>query len=188
MKTRGFTLVELIVVVVLMIILGSVITAGYVTYINRAADGQANALTKSVITAAERYYNTNQEYPTSTLLAGGSTPPSAAAYTTMSTVLESQKLGLNDGTYKLFPCSGTCTVPYATGDYVHYLTKGAASGTAKTYAISGTGCIVTFPTSENDGESYVIVYKKKENGYLTFHRSANGGPTTNDNFYCPFSG
>lgn len=184
MYRRGFTLVELLVVIAIISILTTIITVGYITYSNRSADNSARSLATQVLNSAERYYNRNLEYPTSTALQGGNTPPTNTKYTSMAQTLDTTVVGLKSGKFKLFPCSGTCTVPNTSGDFVYYLTKGSAAGSSKVYTING--CSFTFPSTEADGQSFIMAYQKKEDGSWQYYRSINGVPTTSNTSTCPF--
>lgn len=189
MRQRGFTIIEIIVVVSIISILAGIVTVAYIQQQNRANDSQANALVKIVTNAAERYHSKNLEYPTATTLLGAAptnTAPTANQYNTIRTVLDSPVDALKDRQYKLFVCSGTCTLPNANGNYVYYLTKGSAAGSARTYSISDNSCVFTFPTTEYDGESYLIVYKQTESGNWKYFRSSNGNVSTSDTFWCAF--
>ncbi len=188
-KQRAFTLVEILVVVTMIAILAGIVTVGYIQYQNKSNDSQAKGLQKLVTSAAERYYSKNLQYPTATTLLGSAPTnnvPTPGQYNTIRTVLDTTLDSLNSGPYKLFVCSGTCTVPNAGGNYVYYLTKGSGAGSAKTYSpTDNPGCVFTFPTSESDGDSYLMMYKTSESTAWQFYRSGNGGITTNDSFWCP---
>ncbi|MBP9667938.1 type II secretion system protein [Candidatus Saccharibacteria bacterium] len=187
MKQRGFTLVELMIVAAIITILSGISVLGYIQYQNKAYDGQAKNLARAIINGAERYYSNNVEYPSATVLLGTAptnTAPSVGQTSTISSKLNVPLRTLTTGKFSAFPCSGTCTVPQSSGDYVYYLTKGAGSGSAVTYVING--CTFTFPASEINGTSYVIAYKLRETSTWRFHRSTTGEVTTSDTSACPF--
>lgn len=182
---KGFTLVELMVVIVVIAILSGISMAAYTIYSNRSADTQAKSLVTQIKSAAEKYYARNQEYPTSTVLQGGNSPPNSTKYSTMASAIDTSLAGISESKFKLFPCSGTCTVPNSTGDFVYYLSKGSAAGSAKTYTINS--CTFTFPSAEADGTSYLIAYKQKEDSTWKYYRSTYGAVSTSNTTTCPFS-
>ncbi len=189
MKQRGFTLVELLVVAIIIAIIAGVSAVGYIQYQNKSSDSQASTLSRVIANAADHYYNQNLEYPTATQLLGASpsnNAPTSGQYANIASFLNIPQDSIKNGKFSIFPCSGTCTLSNTNGDYVFYITKGTAAGSAKTYPISDNGCVFTFPSNENDGVSYFIAYKPKETGNWVYIRSSNGDVATSDSFWCPF--
>jgi prepilin-type N-terminal cleavage/methylation domain-containing protein len=63
MKSRGFTLVELIIVIVVIAVLATITTLGLTMYQKESRDGQRSARATSIAEALEKYYDTHGEYP-----------------------------------------------------------------------------------------------------------------------------
>lgn len=191
MKRRhGFTIVELMVVIAAIAILMAITSTAYGAYQKRSYDGQIKSLAAAVKSGAERYYNTNNEYPLASQLSApsspGVNPPSS--YATASTLLNVPTTNLNSSRIKLVPCAGSCPLTSTTNrNYVYYLTKAASDGTASRQYTNG-GCTYTFPTSEDGALSFVIAFYYSEGGYWKATRSDKGNVTSSDPYgWCPFT-
>ncbi|MES2876429.1 MAG: prepilin-type N-terminal cleavage/methylation domain-containing protein [Patescibacteria group bacterium] len=178
---RGFTLVELLVVITILAILIGLSVAGVRTYQNRASDSQMRSMANIVASAAERYHSENNEYPSGTLVFGSAptnSPP--ASYQTASTRLEIPMSSFTNTNAKLVPCEGpVCSVPTPSPDKerVYYLTKSATeSASIRTYTIN-TSCNYTFPSTETNGASFLVVYYSNEQAKWLISRGAQGGAT-----------
>ncbi len=60
--SKGFTLVELMVVVAIVAILAAVATPAYINYVNRAKQGEAESLLMTARLEQEEYYTENGQY------------------------------------------------------------------------------------------------------------------------------
>jgi type IV pilus assembly protein PilE len=82
-KNLGFTLMELITVMAIIIILTSIAIPSYTTYVMKSNRSQAMQIMTSIVAQAEIYYNQNNNiYPSSLAMAyGTATAPSSTYYT-----------------------------------------------------------------------------------------------------------
>ena len=71
---RGFTIVELLIVIVVIAILAAITIVAYNGIQNRAKDSSAQALGNNVIKKAEAYFTINSAYPTLAELDGNFAP------------------------------------------------------------------------------------------------------------------
>lgn len=67
-KSRGFTIVELLIVIVVIAILAAITIVAYNGIQTRAKDSAAQALANNVVKKVESYYTVNSSYPTLTEL------------------------------------------------------------------------------------------------------------------------
>lgn len=63
LSTRGFTIVELIVVIVIIAILATLTAFGFSVIKNRGLDKEYQSSVVTIMTELEKYYDTNGEYP-----------------------------------------------------------------------------------------------------------------------------
>lgn len=192
---RGFTAVELIVVVSVLVILTAIGVSSYITYQKQAVDSQAKSIANAVATGAERYYDNNNEYPSAQVVFGsaptGSIP---ASYATASQKLGVSTIVLDNSNVDLLPCAGTsalCTPATLNKSRVYYLTKSdPPASTAQAYTITlptSTSCTFTFPTTETGSMSYLLLYWSNTDNTWKRVRSNKGGITTSDTTNCPFT-
>ncbi len=72
---KGFTLLELLIVIIIVFVLGIIIVPNLLSGPARARDSQRKQDLRQIKTALENYYNTNSSYPTSLqVLTEGSSP------------------------------------------------------------------------------------------------------------------
>lgn len=197
MNNRGFTIIEILVVIGVIAILAGIVSSSFAMYQDRSYDAQARGLAAAIRSSAERYYSRNNEYPSANQLFGGTpTGNTPASYETARQLLDVPVSNLNGTNVKLLPCAGassTCT-PAAglTETRVYYLTKTDTDGTAaRAYSIltapGGGTCTYTFPTTENIRESYIIAYWSNQDNIWKIAKSSYGSPATSDAFWCPFT-
>ncbi len=193
MKRRGFTIIELLVVVAAITILVAISVSAYESYQKRSFDAQAVALAAAVKSGAERYYATNNEYPLASTLFGGTptgNPP--ATFTSASTILNVPSSNLNTDNLKFTPCAGTgvCSAGSANTSKVYYVTKDSSDGTAQrqyTITIGSTSCTFTFPTTESGALSFILMYYSYQSRNWIVSRSDRGDVTTSNTTNCGFT-
>lgn len=197
MKNRGFTIIEVLVVIGVIAILAGIVATSLALYQDRSYDAQARGLAGAIRSSAERYFARNNEYPSAQQLFGGTpTGNIPASYETTRQLLDVPTSNLNGTNVKLLPCAGassTCTPAAGLNETrVYYLTKVDSDGTAaRAYSIlsapgSGT-CTYTFPNTENIRSSYIIAFWSNQDNIWKISRSSNGGVITSDWFWCPFT-
>lgn len=193
---RGFTIVELIIVVAVIGILSGIALTTFNQYRNRAADTQAKTMVSVLTSALDRYYSKNNEYPTAEQLFGGAPNGGFPSNYTAA----AQLLGLNTSSFtgpnaKFMPCSypggypiSNCTYSDYSGwvrglDEVKYITK--ANGeemTDKSYIVAspngpGTataGCELVYRPTIHPNSVYVITYWSRIEQKIKFVKSNNG--------------
>ena len=192
---RGFTIVELIVVVVLISIIVAIAISTYDAQQKRSFDGQAKNLAATVKSGAERYYNTNNEYPLSSIVYGG-TPSGTTVpsnYTTASNVLNVPTTNLNTDRLKFLPCNastGVAATRCPSGvsmdkEKVYYVTKPDSAATAATYTTNG--CTFSFPATEAGALSFVVSYYSNQESIWKVARSNRGAVTDTATAGCMFT-
>lgn len=73
-KNKGFTLVELMIVVAIIGILAAIAYPSYVQYLQKSRRAEARAALSGAVQALERYYTERNTYATATLGTGGIFP------------------------------------------------------------------------------------------------------------------
>ena len=187
MNKRGFTLVEVTIVVAIISILATISISTYAAHQTRAAAHQAKALASSIKAGSEQYYNKNNEYPSSQLLHGGTPDGSMpASYQTASNILKVSVDQMNSSKNKFIPCANSCTISNKSA--VYYLTKPVSAPTsAASFTSNPPNCTFTLPASDNGSASFIIIYWNGEKGEWNQIRSNYGNPATSDWSICSFS-
>ncbi|UTX51052.1 prepilin-type N-terminal cleavage/methylation domain-containing protein [Candidatus Saccharibacteria bacterium TM7i] len=78
-KQKGFTLIELVIVVAVIIILTSIAAAGMTIYLKDARDNERAGKMTILVEALERYYDQNGEYPSCAVLSDSNVSSAAQA-------------------------------------------------------------------------------------------------------------
>lgn len=172
---RGFTIVELIVVLTAISILASIVGFGSVSMMNRSKNGEAVSEITVIKAALEKYYAENNEYPSAALLAGGGDGRTLTTqYNTIATTLRVNVNVLNTGRYKFMPCAngsnycctingaGECVIPDTDDKFIVYMTRSSADVTAnsaRTFKSPSSGCLYTLPSgTANEDRGYSAYY------------------------------
>lgn len=174
---KGFTIVEVMVVVAIIIILAAIGTTAYVQQQNKASSEKGKGIAEVIISGADKYYAANGEYPLSSSL---TTVDSAA--TAFSTTPDS----LQGAGYTFFGCNGACSSSITSR--VYYVTRLAQTTTTASTNNLGP-CTVTLNSNTSDpvlnGASMFFVayydpftsswiYKKGETGPGSISISGTG--------------
>lgn len=197
MKNRGFTMIEVLVVIGVIAILAGIVATSLAMYQDRSYDAQARGLAAAIRSSAERYFSRNNEYPSAAQLFGGTpTGNIPTSYETARQILDVPTSNLNAANVKLLPCAGassTCTPAAGLNETrVYYLTKADTDGTAaRAYSIltapGGGTCTYTHPSTENIRESYIIAFWSNQDNIWKVSKSSQGNVATSDGFWCPFT-
>ncbi len=183
---RGFTIVEVLVVIGVITLLATIVTTAYVMYQDRSYDAQARGLANSVRAGAERYFNRNNDYPSGTQLSNLATAHS---------MLGVPIANLDGPNVQLRGCAGvssTCIPNPHDKTKVYYLTKLDSDGTAaRSYSITlksgSTACTYSLPSGESIRGSYLLAYWSSQDATWKVARSSQGRPTTSNATTCPFT-
>lgn len=152
---RGFTIVELTVVVAVLGILTALSVVSINIFLQRADDASASALAATFKSGAERYYASSNEYPTASQLFGGaSTCAKPASYSATTSLLGLKSATLNKISFIPHTMSGysSCTFDKKT---VYYF-----SGIGRMYV---SGSICNFEMSDGNNLSFVLLYWSNQN-------------------------
>lgn len=194
---RGFTLVELLVVLAVITVLVSVGVAGYSAIRKDAADAQGRSMVASLTSALNRYYGKNNEYPLASDLFGGSPNGSAPSnYNAAANVLSMNTSNFKTSSVYFLPCSinmgstapgSSCSYGYygtmAATDAVRYITKDIANNTAeRSYIVqspNGPGtspeyCEIVFRSDTPSRSVYVMAYWSNAEYKVKFVKSSQG--------------
>jgi prepilin-type N-terminal cleavage/methylation domain-containing protein len=176
--TKGFTLVEVMVVVALIIILAAIGTTAYVQQQNRATSEKGKGIAEVIITGADKYYAANGEYPLSSSL---TTVDSAA------TAFSAPADSLQGNGFTFYGCPGSACNTSVTSRF-YYVTRLAQTTTGASANTIGP-CTVTLNSNTSDpalnGASMFFVayydpfsgswiYKKGETGPGSISISGTG--------------
>lgn len=184
---RGFTIIELIVVVTVIGILAAISIASYATYKSQAADSTGESVASIVKAGVERYYTANNEYPLPSQLGAGAAGAVPSSYTTAAQLLNTSVTSFDKSSIKFTPCADdvSCSGTNLNKQRVYYLTKSTQTETIARNFVYG-GCTYTLPASEVGAQSFLIAYWSNKYNTWNFARSDRGSPTTSDGFWCPF--
>jgi prepilin-type N-terminal cleavage/methylation domain-containing protein len=178
---RGFTLIEVMVVVGIIIILAAISTTAYIQQQNRASSEKGKGIAEVVLSGAEKYYALNGQYPLSSSL---STVASAA--TAFSTKADS----LQGSGFTFYGCpTSACNSSVTTRFY--YVTR-LAQTTAAASANTIGSCTVTLDTTAdaltNGASMFFVAYYDPFSGSWIYKKGEDGpGPISITGAGCAFS-
>jgi prepilin-type N-terminal cleavage/methylation domain-containing protein len=188
---RGFTVVELTVVIIVIGVLTTLVTASYAMFQNQSKDSALVSYATIIKSGAEKFHAENNEYPFPSQLNGNTTdyttpPPN---YNAAATLLNTPKSTFDNNKIKLVSCHTAC-IGTPNKQYIYYLSKfdGATTAT-RTYVFprsSGGTCTYTLPSPEPGGTAHIIAFWSHEKNEWQVARSNRGTVTTSDNLGCPF--
>lgn len=189
---RGFTIVEILIVVIVLSILTSIVAVSLSAMQNRAADGQAKSMAAILTSALNRYYQQNNEYPSAEELM--SSPQ--ANYTAASSVLNLSTQNFATQSIKFIPCSQdfSSTAPITSCSYgyfgtmagieeVKYITKHVNDATEeRSYIVQSPNgpnttaeyCEFRFRSDVNPRSVYVITYFSRQENKVKYIKSLQG--------------
>lgn len=205
---RGFTIVELIVVLIVLSILVGLSIAGVQGRLNSGYDSQRKAIAAAASASLERYYKTNNEYPSASELGGTPTATPPSNYSLASSKLGMSASAFTADSFVFVPCNAGpyCSKGYLNKDYIYYATRYNQTDTGTTYGVTvpvGTTaaeCMYSMPTADVGSLVYLLMFwsdeneawqvAKSNNGTVTMQRRPNssGSWTTADSSAtgCPF--
>ncbi len=134
-STRGFTLIELLVVIAIIGILSSVVLASLNTARTKGNDAARIANVKSLETAMELYYNTNNTYPQAGCINCGTAITTLTSYLVPTSISKIAQNLIDDGDQYV----------WASGSYGLYIYT-AAGGWCRTGVNINTGWWGSPPT------------------------------------------
>lgn len=194
---RGFTLVEVLIVLAVISVLSGIGIFSFSTVRNEAVDSQAKSMAASMTSALNRYYSNNNEYPLANDLFGGTnygSPPTS--YASAATVLGINQSNFATSAIVFAPCSinmsstapgSSCSYGYygemEVTNYVKYITKDAANTSdERSYIVQSPNgpntaaeyCEVVFKSYAAARTSYVLTYFSRVENKVKFIKSANG--------------
>lgn len=136
---KGFTIVEVMVVVAIIIILAAIGTTAYVQQQNKVSSEKGKGIAEVIISGADKYYAANGEYPLSSSL---TTVDSAA--TAFSTTADS----LQGAGYTFYGCPASACNQSITSRF-YYVTRLAQTTTGASSNTIGP-CTVTLNSNTTD--------------------------------------
>lgn len=143
-RRKGFTLVELIIVIVVIGILTTIVALGMSLYLAEGRDAKRSTSTSAISEALEGYYDKNGEYPScSALTANGQTVSQLLNGLNTETLVAPKATG---GTTNSLSCNVLDT---STSDFYEYRGDGSATCT------TGAGCL-----------SYTLRYREERTGNI----------------------
>lgn len=163
-KQRGFTIVELLIVIVVIGILAAIVIVAYTGVSRNAKDASRMAKAKEISKAIERYYVDNGRYPAIQDARGGETAPPACNSTADNWGHCNRNKQLTDALepyMKIDPTSLSALAPDAVGDNYYYTSSplveaGKTGGGNQMYGfmiyLEGTG-------GQNDGGFHSNAYE-----------------------------
>lgn len=177
----GFTLVEVMVVVSIVIVLAAIGTTAYTQQQNKVTSEKGKGIAAVVLAGAEKYYRANGEYPLSSSL---STVSSAA--TAFSTNADS----LQGAGFTFYGCpTSACNSSVTTRFY--YVTRFAQTTAGAASSTIGS-CTVTLDTTSgsllNGASMFFIAYYDPFTGSWVYKKGEAGpGPISISGAGCAFS-
>jgi len=195
---RGFTIVEVAVVMAILAILATVGTVGYLSFRKDAINGEVETMATIIQDSLEKYYTENNEYPSSTMLVGGTGGDGRALansgqYGQAASILAVKPELLQTKNVRFMSCSvggAACTIAANDKSYVIYMTRTAndvSSSLSRTYTLPNN-CSLTFPapttSAENGYTAYYLAYKNpvgtNNSTSWRVYRSNNGKLTSSN--------
>lgn len=190
---RGFTLVEVLIVVSVIIILSTISVLAYDQTQKQAEDSAASATVSAVKSGAEKYYSTNNEYPLAADIHGAAVTGAVPTnYVAASQILGVPRANLDGAKFKLIACTSavsSCKTDVLAKNRVYYFTKATQTSTAAEVITSaaGTGCSYTFAATDTGALGFLLAYYNATDNAWKFVRSDKGTVTTSDGTSCPFT-
>lgn len=145
---RGFTLVELLIVIIVLAILATITAIGVTRYLEDGRDSKRAANATAITEALEKYYDENGEYPScAAITADGGTVVS----TTLKGLDQSALLvpEAPSATTNSISCTSFLSVGGTTGDFFQYVGDGTADCTG---SVACTSFTLRY---RNEGEQFV---------------------------------
>jgi type IV pilus assembly protein PilE len=139
-RTRGFTLIEIMIVVVIIGILGAVAVPSYVNYLRRGDMSEAFSNLSTARIAMEQYYQDNRNYGASGTACGGALPTGSYFAITCATSSSAQA----------YTVTATGISGKRTAGYTYTIDHNNARATTQFAgsSVSGKACWLTKSTSE----------------------------------------
>lgn len=180
---KGFTIVELLVVTVVIVILATILTLAYLGYQKQAAAKQGESMARLVASGAEKYFATNNEYPSVNQLASNGDGKAISNFTTVSTYLASPADIFQNTNWTFTPCAASattyCTIASTDTNRVFYFSKTTSSVATVTFTFpSPWSCSIQFPSAETGSTAFAVAYANPTNiSNLVLLKSSNGTVT-----------
>ena len=174
-RTRGFTIVEVLIICIVIVILAAITTMAYIAYQNQARAGQATAMTNIIHSGAENYYATNGLYPLASALAGAENGKTMTNFEPANALLGTKTNEILADDWWLAPCTtntGMACSVNADADTKHlfYVTRLGAD-----ISIAFGDCTVALP--DTAGSAFALVWRDPESSGWKVLRSDNGNVT-----------
>ncbi len=191
---RGFTLVELMVVIVVIGILAGVTTLGYIKYQDQASLSHRKTVANLVLSSAKSYKNRNNQYPAGSLLSAQNTTgnPPTDNYQAAAAALGIQASTFSAHGSSLVPCNGAaCVFNAANQSKIYYIAKSQPLGTAETVTSDtyggnpGETCSYTFPATTYPNQDFMVGYFDTTTYQWRIEASSDKVATSNG-FWCPY--